>query len=326
MHANKRCFLRRQRCEGCAAISTIPTDYLAMLAMTAVLLTTRGGLYAMHISLFHALILALLQGVTELFPVSSLAHGVIVPDLLGWKINRQSEGFLPFLVVLHLGTAAALLVYFYKDWIKLFGGFFAGVKSRNLNVNEDSKTFYLLALATIPAGIIGLLFVHKLKKLFGITSIAAVFLIINGLVLYLGEKRRKKQGIAKIPDMTVSAALIIGVFQSAALIPGISRSAITMVAALYLGFKHEAAARFSFLLATPIILAAGLLEVPKMLKLHAAHFNAVSLAAGLVAGIAAYLSVYALMKYFHKYEVNALYPFAFYCVIFGTFVLAYRFI
>ena len=279
-----------------------------------------------HLSFFHAVILAILQGVTELFPVSSLAHGVIVPSILGWKINRQSEGFLPFLVVLHLGTALALLIYFYKDWINLFKGFFAGLKSKNLNINEDSKTLYLLALATIPAGLIGLLFVHKLKKLFGITSIAAVFLMVNGAILYLGEKRRKKQGIAKISDMTVTAAIIIGVFQSFALIPGISRSAITMVAALYLGFKHEYAARFSFLLATPIILAAGLLEVPKMLKLHMFHFTAVSLASGLVAGIAAYLSVYALMKYFNKYEINALYPFAFYCIIFGAFVLTYRFV
>ena len=279
-----------------------------------------------HLSLFHALILAIIQGVTELFPVSSLAHGVIIPDILGWQINRQSEGFLPFLVVLHLGTALALLVYFYKDWLNLFKGFFAGLKNKNLNANEDSKTLYLLALATIPAGLIGLLFVHKLKKLFGITSIAGVFLMANGIILYLGEKRRRKQGIAKISDMTITAALIIGVFQSFALIPGISRSAITMVAALYLGFKHEYAARFSFLLATPIILAAGLLEVPKMLKLHMLHFDAVSIISGLVAGIAAYLSVYALMKYFNKYEINALYPFAFYCIIFGAFVLTYRFI
>ncbi len=279
-----------------------------------------------HLSLFHALILAVLQGITELFPVSSLAHGVIVPAILGWKINRRAEGFLPFLVVLHLGTAAALLIYFYKDWLKLFKGFFAGLKSKNLNINEDSKTLYLLALATIPAGLIGFLFVHKLKKLFGITSVAAVFLMVNGVILYLGEKRRRKQGIAKISDMTVTAAIIIGVFQSFALIPGISRSAITMVAALYLGFKHEYAARFSFLLATPIILAAGLLEVPKMLKLHMLHFTAVSAASGLVAGIAAYLSVYALMKYFNKYEINALYPFAFYCIIFGAFVLAYGFV
>lgn len=280
----------------------------------------------MHLSFFHALILAVIQGVTELFPVSSLAHGVIIPAVLGWKINRQAEGFLPFLVVLHLGTALALLIYFYKDWINLFKGFFTGLKNKNLNANEDSKTLYLLALATVPAGLIGLLFVHKLKKLFGITSIAGVFLMVNGVILYLGEKRRRKQGIAKISDMTITAALIIGAFQSFALIPGISRSAITMVAALYLGFKHEYAAKFSFLLATPIILAAGLLEVPKMLKLHMFHFTAVSIASGLVAGIAAYLSVYALMKYFNKYEINALYPFAFYCIIFGAFVLTYRFI
>lgn len=279
-----------------------------------------------HLSLLHALILAVLQGITELFPVSSLAHGVIVPKLLGWHINRQAEGFLPFLVVLHLGTALALLIYFYKDWINLFRGFFIGIKNKNLNINEDSKTFYLLALATIPAGIIGLLFVHKLKKLFGFTDIAAVFLMVNGVILYLGEKKRKKQGIAKISDMTIAAAVIIGAFQSLALIPGISRSAITMVAALYLGFSHKHAARFSFLLATPIILAAGLLEVPKMLKLHMFHFTAVSLVSGLVAGIAAYLSVYALMKYFNKYEINALYPFVLYCIVFGAFVLTYRFI
>jgi undecaprenyl-diphosphatase len=279
-----------------------------------------------HLSFLQGIILAIIQGITELFPVSSLAHGVIIPKILGWHLNRQSEGFLPFLVVLHLGTALALLIYFYKDWINLFKGFFAGIKNGNLNINEDSKTLYLLALATIPAGIIGLLFVHKLKKLFGFTDIAALFLMANGIILYLGEKKRRKQGIAKIADMTIAAALIIGVFQSFALIPGISRSAITMVAALYLGFKHEYAAKFSFLLATPIIFAAGLLEVPKMIKLHILNFDAVSIISGVVAGIAAYFSVWFLMKYFHKYEVNALFPFAFYCILFGAFVLTYRII
>lgn len=279
-----------------------------------------------HLSFLHALVLALLQGITELFPVSSLAHGVIIPKLLGWHINRQSEGFLPFLVVLHLGTALALVIYFFRDWVKLFGGFFSGLKNRNLNHNENSKTFYLLVLATVPAGIIGFLFVHKLKHLFGFTGVAAFFLIINGMILYFGEKKRRKQGISQISDMTVSAALIIGVFQSFALIPGISRSAITMVAALYLGFKHETAARFSFLLATPIILAAGLLEVPKMLKLHILHFDDISVISGLVAGVAAYFSVYFLMKYFNRYEIKALYPFAFYCAAFGLFVLVYRFV
>lgn len=279
-----------------------------------------------NLSFFHAIILAVIQGITELFPLSSLAHGVIIPKILGWHLNRQSEGFLPFLVVLHLGTAFALLIYFYRDWVKLIKGLFSGIKNKNLNINEDSKTMYLLILATIPAGLIGLLFVHKLKMLFGFTSFAAFFLMVNGVILYLGEKRRRKEGIAKISDMTITAALIIGAFQSFALIPGISRSAITMVAALYLGFKHEYAARFSFLLATPIILAAGLLEVPKMIKLHIFQFDAVSLISGVIAGVAAYLSIYILMKYFNKYEINALYPFAFYCFIFGGFVLAYRFI
>ena len=276
------------------------------------------------LSIFQGIILAVIQGISELFPISSLAQGVIIPTLFGWHINRQAEGFLPFLVVLHLGTALALIVYFYKDWISLFKGFFKGVAKRNININEDSKTLYLLALATIPAGILGLIFVHKLKKLFGFTDIAAFFLIINGIILYLGEKRRRKQGIAKIADMTVYMALIIGFFQSFALIPGISRSAITMVAALYLGFKHESAAKFSFLLATPIIFAAGLLEVPKMLKLHLANFDAIAVISGIVAGVVAYFSIWFLMKYFHKYEVNALYPFAFYCILFGSFVLVYR--
>ncbi|HEC24822.1 MAG TPA: hypothetical protein ENI54_02225 [bacterium] len=279
-----------------------------------------------HLSFFHAVTLAIIQGIAELFPISSLAHGVIVPALLNWHINRQSEGFLPFLVVLHLGTAFALIVYFYKDWIKLFKGFFVGLKNKNLNINEDSKTLYLIALATIPAGLIGLLFVHEIKRLFGYTEVAAAFLMLNGVILYFGEKKRKKQGIAKISDMTVSAALIIGAFQSFALIPGISRSAITMIAALYLGFKHEYAARFSFLLAAPIILAAGLLEVPKMIKLHMLQFDAVSAVAGLAAAVAAYLSVYVLMKYFKKHEINALYPFALYCIVLGAFVLTYRFI
>ena len=263
-------------------------------------------------SLTQALIIAVLQGATELFPVSSLGHAVILPSLFGWNVDQKAPDFLPFLVVLHLGTATALLAYFWRDWL----GFACAVLGRGEQetIQRERKIFWLICAATLPAIVLGFALEHTLRSFFGAPSLAAAFLIVNGFILFIGE-RIKHAGSKTLDQVGFKAALLIGACQALALIPGISRSGATMVGGVIAGLTHKDAARFSFLLATPVIAGAGVLEVPKMLKAHdqIAYNGNIVLLAGVVAGITAYLSVATLMHYFKKDEVDALKPFAFYC-------------
>ena len=263
-------------------------------------------------SLLQALLIAIIQGATELFPVSSLGHAVILPSLLGWDIDQKSSEFLPFLVVLHLGTAAALLAYFWRDW----AGFAAAVLGigEQETIRRERKIFWLICAATLPAVVLGFALEHTLRGFFGAPILAAGFLIVNGFILFVGEKI-KHAGSKTLDQVGFKSALLIGACQALALIPGISRSGATMVGGVLAGLTHKDSARFSFLLATPVIAGAGVLEVPKMLKAHdqiAYNGNTVVLA-GIVAAITAYLSVAALMRYFKQNEIDALKPFAFYC-------------
>ena len=269
-------------------------------------------------STLHALVLAIIQGVTELFPISSLGHAVILPKLLNWSVDENSASFLPFLVVLHLGTAAALLIFFWRDWIGLLGSL---IDARPTPQREERRKLLLLIVAaTIPAGLIGLLLEHRLATLFGKPSIAAIFLMVNGVILFVGERQRRKGAPREPVQLSWMQAIFIGIWQSTALIPGISRSGVTMVAGLVAGLKHEDAARFSFLLATPIIGAAGLLEVPKLLHEHTGQLGLV-VVSGIVAGVSAFISVALLMRYFHRTEFQALNPFAYYCLGAGAISL-----
>lgn len=271
-------------------------------------------------SAIQAAVLAILQGITELFPISSLGHAVIIPKLLHWNINQGGESFLPFLVVLHLGTALALLLYFWRDWVylllSLVGRGPAEEQARN------RRLFLLVVVATIPAGLVGLALQNYLKRLFGAPLIAATFLVVNGLVLIVGERRRRNAGYRAASDLSWGQAFVVGISQSAALIPGISRSGSTMVAGLWMGLRHEEAARFSFLMATPIIGAAGLLEVPKLMKQGSQSSAGVVVMAGVLAAVAAFLSVWFLMRYFHKQDFEALNPFAYYCMAAGVLSFA----
>lgn len=267
-------------------------------------------------SLIQALVIAIIQGVTELFPVSSLGHAVVLPSLLGWDIDQSSSGFLPFLVVLHLGTAAALLIYFWRDWLGIllaFVGVGPGEERR-----AQWRLLWMIILATIPAVILGFALEKLFKQMFGAPTVAAFFLIVNGGVLFLAERLRRRGGTGTLGQLTWLGALIIGCTQATALIPGISRSGATMVGGLMLGLHHKDAAHFSFLIATPVILGAGVLEVPHLLHGGAAaSIGPVAWIAGAVAGITAYLSTAFLMRYFGRHDVQALDPFAYYCVAFG---------
>jgi undecaprenyl-diphosphatase len=271
-------------------------------------------------SVVQALWLAVLQGFSELFPISSIGQTVLVPKLLGWNIDQQSRTFLPFLVTLHLGTAAALLLFFWRDWLALVSALLRSVMRGKLTSDPDEHLAWMVVFGTIPTGIIGLFLETPLRRLFAAPIVAAVFLIVNGFIMFFGERLRRgappSQGLDSISWRT---AVRIGFVQSAALVPGISRSGTTIVAGLLAGLKHEAAARFSFLLATPIILAAGLLEVPVLLGADGRSMLALALIGGIVAGVTAWLSVKFLMRYF---EFGRLDPFAYYCWAFGALSLA----
>ena len=268
--------------------------------------------------LWQMLVLAVIQGVTELFPISSLGHSVLVRTILAWHIPKTSPDFLPFLVILHVGTASALFLYFWRDWRDIFAGLW---KARGRTSNPQARLFWLLVVASIPAGLIGILFEKKIKLLFANLLVAAVFLMVNGVVLLVGDRLKKRRPEHTLGQMTWGKALIIGVAQAFALIPGMSRSGVTVVAGLSKGLDYAAAARFSFLMATPIIGAAAILEVPKLflIKGHV-HLEAIFLS-GLLAGVFAYLSAWILMHYFKKQEVQALRPFGYYCLGAGALAL-----
>jgi len=270
-------------------------------------------------SLLLAVVIAILQGVTELFPVSSLGHAVILPALLNLPINQRSPEFLPFLVVLHVGTAIALLLYFVRDWVQIALAL-VSPPSEDRRINRG--ILVKVIVATLPAVLLGVVFEHKLKDLFGAPISAAAFLFLNGFLLFIGEKIRRRlagrDDRKDLPELSWKGALAIGFWQCTAFFPGISRSGATMVGGLLAGLSHKAAAHFSFLIATPVIFGAAILEIPKLLHQQAAPgMMEASLVGGVVAGVTAYASIAFLMRYFGKQEFEALNPFAYYCWLAG---------
>lgn len=263
----------------------------------------------------QAVLIALLQGATELFPVSSLGHAVVVPALLAWKLDQRAPSFLPFLVMLHVGTAVALLLYFWRDWWALLLGVL-GIGDAH-RTGESRRVLGLIVLATIPAVVIGFALEKLFRALFASPLVAAVFLAANGLLLLFGERIRAR-GHRDLASLTTKDAVLIGFWQCLALIPGISRSGATIVGGLVRGIDHEASAHFSFLIATPVILGATVLEVPKLLRAEVAPgvFGQAALAA-VVAGVTAFASTAFLMRYFRRHDDWALNPFAFYCLVAG---------
>src|SRR6266513_4813420 len=270
-------------------------------------------------SLFQALVLALLQGVTELFPVSSLGHTVILPQLLHWNIDQADPTFLAFVVLLHVGTATALVIYFWHDWLAIVRAVFRSVLDGRMHGTADERLGWRLVAGTVPAGLVGVLFQKQVQSLFANPRAAAGFLIVNGLIMFVGERVRRRavafdDSGTTLDALPVRTAVGIGSAQILALLPGISRSGGTMVAGLLANLTHEAAARFAFLLATPIILGAGVLKIPDLFTATARPHLPVYLLGGMAAGVAAFLSVAYLMRYF---RVGRLDPFAYYCAGFG---------
>ncbi|TDN69136.1 undecaprenyl-diphosphate phosphatase [Paraburkholderia sp. BL10I2N1] len=267
-------------------------------------------------NLWFLIFLSVLQGVTELFPVSSLGHTLLVPALFGMHIDKHAPQLLPFLVALHLGTAFALLWYFRKRWIALIGGFVAALRGRS---NDDGHMMWALIIGTIPAGLVGLLLEKRLERVFHDLRIVAIALIINGVLLWFGDRLQRARAHRAPEKLTFRQAFLVGLAQVGALIPGFSRSGLTMIAGNAAGLTAEKAAEFAFLLGTPIIFAAGLLEVPKLF--HAPDQLADALLGGVLTAIAAYLSVRFLMRYFEGR--GRLASFGIYCAIAGALFLGW---
>ncbi|HXM58585.1 MAG TPA: undecaprenyl-diphosphate phosphatase [Candidatus Dormibacteraeota bacterium] len=277
----------------------------------------------------QALFIGLLQGATELFPVSSLGHAVLLPSLLHWPFDQANETFLPFLVLLHLGTATALLILYRREWVRITAGFFRAAFRGRIE-GPDERLAMLLALGTIPGGAIGLLFIQPLTRNFAEPRVAAVMLVVNGLILIGAEllrRRSERSGVSReeqehdfkdVSEISVKAAAVVGLAQVLALVPGISRSGVTITGGLLAGLRHQDAAKFSFLLATPIIAAAGVLEVPKLFQQPEGMSGgtlAVYVLSAVLAGIAAYASARFLIRYFKSGRLD---PYGVYCIAAGV--------
>ncbi len=271
--------------------------------------------------------MGLLQGASELFPVSSLGHAVIVPSLLRWSFKQSDPSFVPFLVLLHLGTATALLILYRDQWVAIIRGFFAAAIRGQMR-DDNERLAMLLLTGTIPAAVLGVLLETRIKALFASPYAAAAFLIVNGVLMLGFEllRRRSERGatraeqeeqFARAERISFRAAAIVGACQALAFIPGISRSGVTIGGGLVAGLRHQEAARFSFLLATPTILGAGILEVPQLFA-RGVPVGEYAIAA-VLSGIAAYASARFLLRYFRSGRLD---PYGWYCIGAGIVSLA----
>jgi undecaprenyl-diphosphatase len=287
----------------------------------------------MNLNIWQTIFLALLQGVTELFPISSLGHTVILPGLFGWGDLVRNTSFLPLIVALHLGTSIALVLYFWRDWLQVVRSIFKSIKDGEVKTGTEEWVSFLIIIGCVPAGLLGVFLEQPLKLLFASPLVASTFLVVNGSLLFFGESmqrpwRRRAESKEEIlrfaqddrskereaqfrplSSLSWKEAIIVGFAQSLALIPGISRSGASMVAGLGVRLNHEDAARFSFLLGTPLIGAAALLELPQLIGQSSSVLLLV-LMGMVLAGVAAFLSTKFLMKYFETGRLN---PFAYYC-------------
>jgi undecaprenyl-diphosphatase len=293
---------------------------------------------ASALSYFQAIVLGLLQGVSELFPISSLGHTVLFPTLFGWnelvRAQSQSESFwLAFVVMLHVGSALGLLAYYWRDWVEIVKAFFHTLATRRIETPTE-RLAWLLIVASIPAGIIGLALEHQLRTLTAKPEVAAIFLMVNGLLLLAAERFRRRaevrelavregakpDGARELATLEYREALVVGVAQSSALVAGISRGGVTIGTGLARGLDHSDAARFAFLLATPIILAAGIIKLPDLFGHLGDGIRGQAFVACAVAAVTAVFTVRFLVGYF---KTRTLTPFAIYCLLFGMAMVIY---
>ncbi|HEX8975761.1 MAG TPA: undecaprenyl-diphosphate phosphatase [Solirubrobacteraceae bacterium] len=290
------------------------------------------------ITTFQAIVLGVLQGATELFPVSSLGHTVLFPTLFRWHDivvwqSRPESPWLAFVVMLHVGSAVGLLIYFWRDWIAIIGAFFVTLGKRRIETPTERLAWLIIA-ATIPVGILGLLLEHTVRTALAKPLAAAIFLIVNGFILLAAERYRRRaevrelaereglnpEGTRRLDTLEIREAGIIGVAQTSALIAGISRDGVVMTAGLARGLSNADAARFGFLLATPPILAAGLLKFPDLTGPHGNGIRGAAVIAAVCAAITAVVTVHFLTRYFRRGNLR---PFGLYCIAFGIFMVLF---
>ncbi len=298
-----------------------------------------AAVVAHHISTFQAIVLGALQGVSELFPISSLGHTVIFPHLFGWsdivKWESQTESpWLAFIVMLHVGSAIGLLIYFWRDWVAIIRAFFATLVKRRADTPTE-RLAWLIVCASIPVGILGVLFEHTARVATAKPLIASIFLVVNGGILLAAERLRrraevralarregvKQDGGRVLDTLEYREAGVIGVAQSSALIAGISRDGVVMAAGLARGLDNYDAARLGFLLATPIILAAGVYKIGDLTGPNGAGIRGAAVIAAIAAAVTAVFTVHFLTRYFRRGNLN---PFGIYCVLFGVAMIAYN--
>ena len=331
-----------------------------------------------HLTYLEAAVVGLVQGVTEMFPVSSLGHNVLIPAIIGgsWardlSVASPESPYLAFVVGLHVATAIALIIYFWRDWVRIVGGFFTSIRDRGVRT-VDQKLAWMIILATIPVGLVGLLFEHTFRVIFAKPIIAGIFLAVNGLILIAGERYRSRASLAadaavaaerepgvvparepefvgaararagdrapatgrdlraaeqaeaieadrRLARLPLSQSVVVGSAQILALLAGISRDGVTMVAGMARGLSREDAARFAFLLATPVILAAGALKIPDLLGPLGNGIRGQILLGSAASGVGAYLSVRFLLRYL---RTRTLTPFGVYCLIAGLGCVLY---
>jgi len=316
----------------------VPTTHLFRLGDGHSTLSAASSTLHLHLSYVQSIIMGLLQGITELFPISSLGHTVLFPTLFGWHdvVKAQSNpesSWLAFNVMLHVGSAVALLIYFRSDWIAIVRAWLRTLATRRIETSTE-RLAWLIVVASIPAGVLGVALEHKVRVALAKPEAAAIFLMVNGLILFAGERVRrrsevrvlaaregsKEDGGRKLDTLDFKEAGFIGLAQSTALIAGISREGVCMTAGLSRGLDHEDSARFAFLLATPIILLAGLYKISDLTGPLGAGIRSQSIVAAVAAGVAAWLSVRFLMNYF---KTRTLTPFGIYCLGFGAAMAIY---
>jgi undecaprenyl-diphosphatase len=291
------------------------------------------------ITTFQAIVLGVLQGVSELFPISSLGHTVIFPNLFGWdnivRWQSQTESpWLAFLVMLHVGSAVGLLIYFWRDWVEIVRAFFATLRKRRVETSME-KLAWLIIVASIPVGILGLALEHAARTATAKPEVASIFLVINGFILLGAERLRRRaevrelarregmkaDGGRRLETLEYKEAAMVGLGESTALIAGISRDGVAMATGLARGLDNEDAARYAFLLATPIILVAGLYKIPDLTGTNGNGVRGPAVIAAVAAAITAVVTVHFLLRYFRKGNLR---PFGIYCILFGAAMVAYN--
>ncbi|MFY7935380.1 MAG: undecaprenyl-diphosphate phosphatase [Candidatus Nanopelagicus sp.] len=278
---------------------------------------------------FQAVIIGFIQGITELFPISSLGHAILIPAWLGGTfkdfISEENQTYLLISIAMHLASSVALFLVFRKRWSNLILGSIRALKVRNFQ-NTQFKVLSYIVIATIPVGVLGLAFDDYFQSIFGKPEFSAVFLTINGLILIGAERLSRRDVAHELPDsdaeidhrVNVKRSVVIGFGQSLALFAGISRFGVTMSAGLLSKLNHSVASDFAFLLSLPVILGASIVKLPQLFTTDANQLIGQIAVGSIVSFICTYISVTFLVRWF---KTRTLYPFAIYCLIFGILSL-----